>query len=156
MQARATALPVAGLPALLLQRAAQCLGADSVALACAPLVVAERAGHLGVAEGELSLGRKPWQNLRTMAEMSQPNFPAAGWRHAARCAMAMGCLLRIEDQRANERSYLAGVARAVDHAAHCYRSARPGSAARPLPLGLLAARSLQRAAAAVVDGQGHA
>lgn len=143
LQARATALPVAGPPAPLPRSARRSVSALTAwLLACALLVVAS--AWTLAAEGELSLGRKPWQNLsRTMAEMSQPSFLRLWFGDTQREVRdGDGRLLRIEDQRATERSYLAGVARALWTTLRIATLGTALAALLALPLGLLAARSL--------------
>jgi len=110
--------------------------------ACALLVVASV--WTLAAEDELGLGRKPWQNLKTtVAEMSQPSFLRV-WFGNPRVEVRSddGTLLRVDDQQANERRYLAGVGRAIWTT---LRIATLGTALATLialPLGLLAARTL--------------
>lgn len=101
------------------------------------------------AEDELSLGRKPWQNLsRTIAEMSQPSFLQLWFGDTRREVRdGDGRLLRVEDQRATERSYLAGVARALWTTLRIATLGTVLAALLALPLGLLAARSLHAPAA---------
>jgi phosphonate ABC transporter permease subunit PhnE len=110
-------------------------------------------------EDELSLGRRPWQNLgRTIVEMSEPSFlrvwfgnPQLEVRHED------GRLLRIEDQRASERAYLGGVTRALWTTLRIATLGTALAGLLALPLGLLAARNLHappgvaRAAKAVLD-----
>ena len=96
------------------------------------------------AEDELSLGRKPWQNLqKTVAEMSEPSFLRVWFgetRHEVRDQD--GKLLRVDDQRATERRYLAGVGRALWTTLRIATLGTALAALIALPLGLLAARTL--------------
>ena len=72
-------------------------------LACAMLVLVSL-WTLG-AEDELSLGRKPWQNLKkTVAEMSEPSFLRVwfGDTHVE-ARDADGKVLRVDNQQLNER-----------------------------------------------------
>jgi phosphonate ABC transporter permease subunit PhnE len=111
-------------------------------LALALLVLASLATL--AAEDELSLGRKPWQNLQqTVAEMSQPSFLRLWFgppRHEVHDAD--GRVLRIEDPRATEQRFLAGVGRALWTTLRIATLGTVLAAALALPLGLLAARTL--------------
>ncbi|MGE0671446.1 MAG: phosphonate ABC transporter, permease protein PhnE [Methylibium sp.] len=111
-------------------------------LGCAVLVLASL--WTLAAEDELSLGRKPWQNLsRTVAEMSQPSFLKLWFGDTQREVRdGDGRLLRVEDQRATERSYLAGVGRALWTTLRIATLGTALAALLALPLGLLAARNL--------------
>jgi phosphonate ABC transporter permease subunit PhnE len=109
--------------------------------------------------GELSLGRQPWDNLlASLADFARPSFvdlwfgdPQLEYRRAD------GTLLRVEDRRAVEASFLGAVARATWVT---FQIATLGSllaALLALPLALLTARNLQApaplalAAKAVLD-----
>ena len=96
------------------------------------------------AEDELSFGRKPWQNLqKTVAEMSEPSFLRVWFgetRHEIRDQD--GKLLRVDDQRATERRYVAGVGRALWTTLRIATLGTALAALIALPLGLLAARTL--------------
>ena len=96
------------------------------------------------AEDELSFGRKPWQNLqKTVAEMSEPSFLRLWFgetRHEIRDQD--GKVLRVDDQRATERRYLAGVGRALWTTLRIATLGTALAALMALPLGLLAARTL--------------
>ncbi len=96
-------------------------------------------------EDELSLGRKPWQNLKaTVAEMSEPSFLRVWFGNPRLEARdADGRLLRVEDQRASERQYLAGVGRALWTTLRIATLGTVLAALLALPLGLLAARNLR-------------
>lgn len=95
-------------------------------------------------EDELSLGRKPWQNLQaTLAEMSQPSFLRLwlGNPHA-QVRDADGRVLREEDQRDAEARFLRGVGRALWTTLRIATLGTLLAALLALPLGLLAARNL--------------
>lgn len=111
-------------------------------IGCAVLVLASL--WTLAAEDELSLGRKPWQNLsRTVAEMSQPSFLKLWFGDPQREVRdGEGRLLRVEDQRATEHSYLAGVGRALWTTLRIATLGTVLAALLALPLGLLAARNL--------------
>ena len=111
-------------------------------LACAMLVLVSL-WTLG-AEDELSLGRKPWQNLKkTVAEMSEPSFLRVwfGDTHVE-ARDADGKVLRVDNQQLNERRYLAGVGRALWTTLRIATLGTALAALIALPLGLLAARTL--------------
>ena len=109
---------------------------------CALLVFAS--GWTLARDGDLSLGRRPWQNLqRTAAELAEPSFlrvwfgnPQLEVRDGA------GRLLRVEDQRATERRYLDGLGRALWTTLRIATLGTALAALLALPLGLLAARNL--------------
>lgn len=96
------------------------------------------------AQGELGLGRRPWQNLqRTAGELAQPSFLRLWFgdpHHKVRDGD--GRLLRSEDQRQTEQRYLAGVARALWTTLRIATLGTALAALLALPLGLLAARNL--------------
>lgn len=126
------------------QRSAKRPGsALSVLLVACVLLVLASVWSLG-AEGELSLGRKPWQNLgKTIAEMSEPSFLRI-WFGDTQLQVrdADGRVLRTEDQRATERRYLQGVGRALWTTLRIATLGTVLAALIALPLGLLAARNL--------------
>lgn len=96
------------------------------------------------AEDELSLGRKPWQNLQnTLDEMSEPSFLRV-WFGDTKSEVrdGDGKLLRTDDQQANERRYLAGVGRAIWTTLRIATLGTALAAIIALPLGLLSARTL--------------
>ena len=94
--------------------------------------------------GELQLGRKPWQNLvKTAAEMSHPSFVDV-WFGAPRVEFKndAGVVLRVENQRERERSYLLNL---VDAIWTTLKVATLGSllaAVAALPFGIIAARNM--------------
>ena len=95
-------------------------------------------------EDELSLGRKPWQNLqKTLGEMSEPSFLRV-WFGDTKSEVrdGDGKLLRTDDQQANERRYLAGVGRAIWTTLRIATLGTALAAIIALPLGLLSARTL--------------
>lgn len=111
-------------------------------LACALLVLASL--WTLAAEDELSLGRKPWQNLgKTLAEMSEPSFLRVWFGNTElQVRDGDGRVLRVEDQRATEVRYLQGVGRALWTTLRIATLGTVLAAMIALPLGLLAARNL--------------
>ncbi|MBN8506970.1 MAG: phosphonate ABC transporter, permease protein PhnE [Burkholderiales bacterium] len=111
------------------------------------------------AQGELSLGRSPLENLaRTLGDFARPSFVDA-WFGAERLEYRSedGTLLRVEDRRAVERSFLAAVARGAWVTLQIATLGSLLAALLALPLALLAARNLhapaplKAAARAVLD-----
>jgi phosphonate ABC transporter permease subunit PhnE len=108
------------------------------------LLVALCLGTL-LAAGDLSLGRNPWDNLlRSLGDFTRPSFLDV-WFGPERLEYRSddGTLLRVEDRRALEASFLGAVARA---AWITFQIATLGSllaALLALPLGLLVARNLK-------------
>jgi len=96
------------------------------------------------AEDEIGLGRKPWQNLKqTVAEMSEPSFLRVWFGDTnAQIRDQDGTVLRVDDQRATERRYLAGVGRALWTTLRIATLGTALAALIALPFGLLAARTL--------------
>ncbi len=141
---RAPACPV-GLPAdPAVQRASR--GQPSLLrlllMACAVLVLVSM--WTLAMEDELNLGRRPWLNLqKTMAEMSEPSFLRV-WLGDSNLQVrdADGRVLRVEDERAAERRYLEGLARALWTTVRIATLGTALAALLALPLGLLAARNL--------------
>lgn len=94
--------------------------------------------------GELQFGRKPWQNLtKTVGEMSHPSFVDA-WFGAPRVEFKSdsGEVLRVENLRERERTYLLGL---VDAIWTTLKVATLGSllaAIAALPFGIIAARNM--------------
>ncbi|MGB7988918.1 MAG: phosphonate ABC transporter, permease protein PhnE [Candidatus Methylophosphatis roskildensis] len=105
-----------------------------VAACCASLYLA----------GELSLGRKPWQNLvKTAQELARPSLLDI-WYGNPRLEYRSedDRLLRVEDQRASETRFLRGLVEAIWTT---FRIATIGSliaALAAFPLGLATARNL--------------
>lgn len=97
-----------------------------------------------MAEGELSLGRRPLENLmRTASEFAHPSFLDV-WFGDTRLEYRSddGTVLRVENRQDVEANYLAGLASATWTT---FRIATLGSllgAALALPLGVLTARNL--------------
>ncbi|MDP2007753.1 MAG: phosphonate ABC transporter, permease protein PhnE [Rubrivivax sp.] len=126
-------------------------------LACALLVLASL--WTLAAEDELSLGRKPWQNLQqTASALAEPSFLRLWFGDTRREVKdADGRVLRVDDEPASEARYLAGVGRALWTTLRIATLGTALAALIALPLGLLAARSLHApaplawAAKAVLD-----
>ncbi len=110
---------------------------------CAFLVLVS--GWTLAREGDLSLGRRPWQNLqRTAAELVEPSVLRLWFGNPQlEVRDGSGRLLRTEDQRATERRYLDGLARALWTTLRIATLGTALAALLALPLGLLAARNLQ-------------
>ncbi|MBA3480043.1 MAG: phosphonate ABC transporter, permease protein PhnE [Lautropia sp.] len=111
-------------------------------MACAVLVLVSM--WTLAMEDELNLGRRPWLNLqKTMAEMSEPSFLRV-WLGDSNLQVrdADGRVLRVEDERAAERRYLEGLARALWTTVRIATLGTALAALLALPLGLLAARNL--------------
>lgn len=111
------------------------------------------------AQGDLSLGRAPWENLtRTLGDFARPSFLDL-WFGPQQLEYRSddGTLLRVEDRRAVEASFLAAVGRGVWVTLQIATLGSLLAALLALPLALLAARNLraprwaQRAARAVLD-----
>lgn len=111
------------------------------------------------AQGDLTLGRAPWDNLtRTLADFARPSFLDA-WFGAERLEFRSsdGSLLRVENRRQVEASFLQAVARAAWVTLQIATLGSLLAALLALPLALLAARNLhaprglQRLARAVLD-----
>lgn len=115
---------------------------SALLIVCAALVTASL--WTLAAEDELSLGRKPWRNLRkTIAEMSEPSFMRVWFGDPnLQVRDVDGRLLRVEDQRATESRYLLGVGRALWTTLRIATLGTVLAALLALPLGLLAARNL--------------
>ncbi|MDN3544174.1 MAG: phosphonate ABC transporter, permease protein PhnE [Roseateles asaccharophilus] len=122
------------------------------------LLLAACLGSL-VAQGDLSLGRSPWENLsRTLGDFAQPSFLDL-WFGPERLEYRSedGTLLRVEDRRAVEANFLWAVGRGVWVTLQIATLGSLLAALLALPLALLAARNLraprwaQRVARAVLD-----
>lgn len=122
------------------------------------LLLAACLGSLA-AQGDLSLGRAPWENLtRTLGDFARPSFMDL-WFGPERLEYRSddGALLRVEDRRAVEASFLLAVGRGVWVTLQIATLGSLLAALLALPLALLAARNLQaprwaqRAARAVLD-----
>lgn len=95
-------------------------------------------------DGDLSFGRKPWQNLKaTAAEFSTPSFLNL-WFGDPRLEFRAddGRVLRIEDQRATEAKYLAGLASAAWTTIKIATLGSLLAAILGAPLGYLTARNM--------------
>lgn len=122
------------------------------------LLLAACLGSLA-AQGDLSLGRAPWENLtRTLGDFTRPSFLDL-WFGPERLEYRSddGALLRVEDRRAVEASFLLAVGRGVWVTLQIATLGSLLAALLALPLALLAARNLQaprwaqQAARAVLD-----
>lgn len=96
------------------------------------------------AEGDLSLGRKPWQNLKaTLTDMSEPSFLQLWFGNRnTEVRDSDGHLLRVYDKRETELRYVKGVGRALWTTLRIASLGTILAAITALPLGLLAARNL--------------
>jgi len=96
-------------------------------------------------EGELSMGRRPWQNLQTtLSQMSEPSFLRVWFGNPnAEVRDGDGRVLRVDDQRETEARYLKGVGRAIWTTLRIGTLGTCLAAVIALPLGLLAARNLR-------------
>lgn len=126
----------------------------SLLLATALLVLASL-WTLG-AEGELGLGRRPWENLRrTITEMSEPSFLRVWFGNPElQVRGGDGRVLRVENQPAAEARYLEGVVRALWTTLRIATLGTVAAAFLALPLGLLAARNLNAARAPAWSAKG--
>ncbi|MBL8280279.1 MAG: phosphonate ABC transporter, permease protein PhnE [Pelomonas sp.] len=122
------------------------------------LLLAACLGSLA-AQGDLSLGRAPWENLtRTLGDFTRPSFLDL-WFGPERLEYRSddGALLRVEDRRAVEASFLLAVGRGMWVTLQIATLGSLLAALLALPLALLAARNLQaprwaqQAARAVLD-----
>ena len=94
---------------------------------------------------DLSLGRRPWENLlKTVGDLSHPSFLDA-WFGNPRLEFVSddGRVLRVEDQRASERKYLAGLADATWTTIKIATLGSLIAALLALPLGVLTAKNMQ-------------
>lgn len=94
-------------------------------------------------QGDLSLGRNPWQNLqRTLADFSHPSFlDAINGPERLEFKSDDGQVLRVENRREVERSYLTGIARATWVTIVIGTLGSALAALLALPLGWVAARN---------------
>lgn len=97
------------------------------------------------ADGDLSLGRKPWQNFtKTAGELSQPSFLRLWFGNPElKVRNGEGQVLRIEDERATESRFLKGLASALWTTVRIATVGTVLAALLATPLGLLAARNMQ-------------
>ena len=94
--------------------------------------------------GDLTAGRSPWANLwRTLGEFGHPSFLDA-WLGAERLEYRSddGTLLRVEDRRAVERTFLLAVARGTWTTLQIATLGSLLALLLALPLALLSARNL--------------
>ncbi len=94
-------------------------------------------------QGDLTLGRNPWHNLqRTLADFSHPSFLDA-WLGPERLEFKAddGRVLRVENRREVERTYLRGIVSATWTTLVIGTLGSALAAVLALPLGLLAARN---------------
>ena len=98
-----------------------------------------------VADGDLSMGRNPWRNLlRSVGEFSHPSFVDVWFGNPQREYRSDdGTLLRVEDRRAVERRYLAGLAEATWTTVRIATLGSLLAAILALPFGLVSARNLR-------------
>lgn len=97
-----------------------------------------------VRAGDFQFGRKPWQNLtHTLQELSRPSLVDA-WLGEREFAYRdeTGRVLRTEDRRALERSYLLGLLEAVWTTLKVATLGSLAAALAALPFGVLAARNM--------------
>lgn len=97
-----------------------------------------------VASGDLSLGRRPWENLKkTAVELSAPSFLALWFgAQVVEYRSDDGKVLRVENRRETEERFLQAVARAVWTT---FKIATLGSmiaALAALPFGVVSARNM--------------
>jgi len=94
---------------------------------------------------DLSLGRRPWENLlKTVSDLSHPSFLNV-WFGDPRLEFVSddGRVLRVEDQRASERKYLAGLADATWTTIKIATLGSLIAALLALPLGVLTAKNMR-------------
>ena len=94
--------------------------------------------------GDLSLGRKPWENLkRTAVELSEPSFLNL-WYGAERLEYKAddGRVLRVENQREVEKKFLLGLADAIWTTIKIATIGSLLAAVMALPLGIIVARNM--------------
>lgn len=115
----------------------------ALALAYAALVAACLGSLL--AAGELSMGRNPWPNfVKSVGEFAHPSFLDA-WFGNPRLEFKAddGRVLRVEDRRATERSFLLALAEATWTTLRIATLGSLLAAVLALPFGVLAARNLR-------------
>ena len=94
---------------------------------------------------DLSLGRRPWENLvKTLGDLSHPSFLDV-WFGNRRLEFVSddGRVLRVEDQRASEQKYLLGLADATWTTIKIATLGSLIAALLALPLGVLTAKNMQ-------------
>jgi len=95
--------------------------------------------------GDFSLGRKPWENLKTTAqELSVPSLVNV-WFGNERLEFRNdeGKLLRVENQRESEAKYLGGVGRAIWTTFQIATLGTLLAALLGVPLGVIAAKNMR-------------
>jgi phosphonate ABC transporter permease subunit PhnE len=98
-----------------------------------------------ISAGDFSLGRKPWENLKTTAqELSVPSLVNL-WFGQERLEFRSedGTLLRVENQRESELKYLTGVGRAIWTTFQIATLGTLLAAMLGAPLGVLAAKNMR-------------
>jgi phosphonate transport system permease protein len=97
-----------------------------------------------VAAGDLSLGRKPWENLaRTASELSRPSFIDLWFGNPALEFKADdGRVLRVENQQESEARFLAGLGRAVWDTLKIATLGSLLAAMLAIPFGIVLARNM--------------
>lgn len=122
------------------------------------LLIALVVGELATS-GDLSLGRRPWENLaRTASEMSRPSFLDV-WLGPERLEFRAddGRVLRVENRRESEKRFLAALGRAAWTTVKIATLGSLIAALLALPFGLAAAKNmhappvLARGARALLD-----
>lgn len=96
-------------------------------------------------DGDLSLGRRPWENLlRTVQDLSRPSFVDA-WSGDRMLVYRSddGTVLRTEDRHAVERQFLRGLGRAIWATVKIAVLGTALAALVALPLALASARNLR-------------
>ena len=106
------------------------------------LIVASMASF--VRAGDVQLGRNPWHNLVTTAgELARPSFVDAWFGNPhLEFRNDDGLVLRVEDRRTTERTYLTGLAVAVWTTMKVATIGSLLAALTALPFGVIAARNL--------------
>lgn len=94
--------------------------------------------------GDLSLGRKPWENLkRTAVELSEPSFLNVWFGNEKLEYKADdGRVLRVENQRVTERKFLLGLSEAIWTTIKIATLGSLLAALFALPLGILVAKNM--------------
>lgn len=96
------------------------------------------------AQGDLSFGRKPWENLaRTVDELSRPSFLDLWYGNPALEYRADdGRVLRVENQRESEARFLGALARGVWSTLQVATLGSLLAALLAMPFGVLTARNM--------------
>ncbi|MDX2218452.1 MAG: phosphonate ABC transporter, permease protein PhnE [Burkholderiales bacterium] len=98
-----------------------------------------------VAAGDLSLGRKPWENFaRTASELSRPSFVDLWFGNPALEFKADdGRVLRVENQQESEARFLKGLGRAIWDTLKIATLGSLLAAIMAVPFGIVLARNMQ-------------